>query len=104
MISVTEKAHKELEAYFDGKERTPIRVYAASGGCSGPRLALALDEPTDEDERVEADGFTFCISKELSSSVGAVTIDLSYMGFVVTSENPLPGGGGCGGCSGCCGA
>ncbi len=105
MISVTEEARKELEAYFEGKDKTPIRVYAASGGCSGPRLALALDEPNEDDERVEQDGFTFCINRELSVSVGAVTIDLTYAGFSVESEIPLPGAGkGCGGCSGsCCG-
>jgi len=32
MISVTEDARKELEAYFEGKDKTPVRVYAASGG------------------------------------------------------------------------
>lgn len=32
MITVTEKAQKELEAYFSGKEKTPIRIYLAAGG------------------------------------------------------------------------
>ena len=53
MISLTEEARKELEAYFEGKEKTPIRVYLAPGGCSGPRLALALDEPGEDDETSE---------------------------------------------------
>ena len=30
MISLTEEARKELEAYFEGKEKTPIRVYSIS--------------------------------------------------------------------------
>ncbi len=32
MITVTEEARKELEAYFADKEKTPIRIYLAAGG------------------------------------------------------------------------
>ena len=66
IISITEEARKELEAYFEGKEKTPIRVYLAPGGCSGPRLALALDEPGEDDETSEDNGLTLCINKELA--------------------------------------
>ena len=102
MISLTEEARKELEAYFEGKEKTPIRVYLAPGGCSGPRLALALDEPGEDDETSENNGLTLCINKELAEKVGAVTVGMTHMGFVVESEIPLPSGGN-GGCSSCCG-
>ena len=93
MITLSENARKELEAYFADKERQTIRVYLAPGGCSGPRLVLALDEPGDEDARFEQDGFAFCINKEL-------------LGFTVTPEVPLPSSGGssCGGCCGSCGS
>ena len=101
MISLTEEARKELEAYFEGKEKTPIRVYLAPGGCSGPRLALALDEPGEDDETSEDNGLTLCINKELAEKVGAVTVGMTHMGFVVESEIPLPSGGN-GGCSSCC--
>ncbi len=104
MITVTEEARKELEAYFEGKEKSPIRVYLAPGGCSGPRLALALDEPGDDDEKTEDNGLTFCINKELAEKVGAVSISLTHMGFVVEPEIPLPSAGGNGGCSSCCGS
>ena len=68
-------------------------------------MALALDEPTEDDERTELDGFTFCINKELSAQVGGVTIDLNYMGFSVEPEIPLAGGkSSCGSCAGSCGA
>jgi len=86
MISLTEEARKELEAYFEGKEKTPIRVYLAPGGCSGPRLALALDEPGEDDETSEDNGLTLCINKELAEKVGAVTVGMTHMGFVVESE------------------
>ena len=77
MISLTEEARKELEAYFEGKEKTPIRVYLAPGGCSGPRLALALDEPGEDDETSEDNGLTLCINKELAEKVGAVTVGMT---------------------------
>ena len=67
MISLTEEARKELEAYFEGKEKTPIRVYLAPGGCSGPRLALALDEPGEDDETSEDNGLTLCINNTLDT-------------------------------------
>ena len=98
MITLSENARKELEAYFADKERQTIRVYLAPGGCSGPRLVLALDEPGDEDARFEQDG--------LLQQVKSVSIDLSYLGFTVTPEVPLPSSGGssCGGCCGSCGS
>jgi len=48
---------------------------------------------------LEAGGFTFLIDKELQAQTGKVKIDMTYYGFVVESENPVGGGGGCS--SGC---
>lgn len=106
MVGITPEAKKELDAYFEGKEKSPIRVYLAPGGCSGPRLALALDEPRDEDDKEEVEGFTFIMGKDLVEQVKSVNIDLSPMGFMVEPEVPLPAGsgGGCGGCCGGCGS
>lgn len=99
MLTVSESALKELDEFFKDKEKSPIRIYLAPGGCSGPRLGLALDKPGDDDESFEQGGNTFCISKELAALTGDISIDLSYMGFVIDSANPVGGGGG--GCSGC---
>ncbi len=105
MLEVSESALKELDEYFVDKEKAPIRIYLAPGGCSGPRLALALDEPGDGDEVFAQVNHTFCMNKDLLEKTGAVKIDLSYMGFSVESANPIGGGGGCAGCasSGGCG-
>lgn len=105
MIELSEDARKELEAYFEGKDRSDIRIYLAPGGCSGPRLALAIDTPTDDDNVEEVDGFKFCIAKKLSDETGNIKIDLTDMGFDVVPEKdlPIPAGGGCGGCCGGCG-
>jgi len=44
----------------------------------------------------EAGGFTFLVDKELQAQTGKIKIDMTYYGFVVESENPVGGGGGCG--------
>ena len=104
MLDLSESARKELEAFFADKEKSPIRVYLAPGGCGGPHLALALDAAGDEDQSEEQGGFTFCINKDLLAQVEGVSIDLTYAGFTVEPKNPLPNtGGGCSGCSGGCG-
>lgn len=99
MLELTESARKELESYFADKEKSAIRIYMAPGGCCGPRLALALDPATEEDQSEEQAGFTFCINKLLLAQVQGVKIDVSQMGFSVEPTLPLPeSGGGCGGC------
>lgn len=101
VLTLTDSARKELDAFFEGKEKAPIRIYMA-GGCSGPRLALALDEPGAEDKTEEQAGHTFCINAELLEQVQGVTVDLNHMGFVVEPATPLPvTGGGCSSCAGC---
>lgn len=44
MLTLTDAAQKELEGFFADREKATVRIYLAPGGCSGPRLALALDE------------------------------------------------------------
>lgn len=107
MITVTDAAKKELDAYFQDNRPSSIRVFLAPGGCSGPRLALALDDAKDSDETAEEQGYTFCMDKQLGAQVGEVTVNFSFMGFSVESEIPLAGAGGCSSCAtagGCGGA
>lgn len=103
MLALTESAKKEFDAYFEGKDKTSIRIYLAQGGCSGPRLGLALDEPTNDDKTFDQGGYTFCINSALMDEAKSVSIDCSPMGFTVTSEVPFgASSGGCSGCSGGC--
>lgn len=103
MFTVSDAASKELDAYFDGKDKSPIRVYLAPGGCSGPRLSLALDEPNEADTVFDEKSYTFCINSELYATAESISIDMTQMGFTVESGVPFGGSGGCGGCSGGCG-
>lgn len=104
MLNVSESARTELEAFFADKPKSDVRIYLAPGGCSGPRLGLALDDSNDDDTVMEQGGFTFCVNKSLWDTIGGVTIDLSPMGFTLDPVNPLPGGGasGCSSCGGSC--
>lgn len=105
MFEISPDAKRELDGYFEGKDKEPIRIFLAPGGCSGAALRLALDKPGDDDAVQELDGYTFCINKELLDQIGGGKIDVTPMGFVITPEKPLPesAGGGCGGCCGGCG-
>ena len=62
---------------------------------------MALDEPNDNDETFSVNGFTFVMEKDLKKSAGRIAIDISYMGFVVSSENSVGAGSGKGSCSSC---
>ncbi len=104
MINITENAQKELDKFFETHTEAvkSIRIYLAPGGCCGPSLNMALDSSTPEDMIEEVAGITYCISPDLSAMTGEISLDVSYMGFTLTPEIPLPGGA-CGstGCSGC---
>lgn len=106
MIELTDAAKKELETYFEGKDKSTIRIFLAPGGCAGPRLILVLDEANESDSTVESSGFTFCINKDLLDKIKGAKIDLTPNGFSVQPEVPLPetGASACGGCCGGCGS
>lgn len=104
MLTVTENARKELDAFFSGKPKSAIRIYLAPGGCSGPRLGLALDDANADDEVMENGGYTFCVPKQLWQDIEGVTIDVTATGFTVQPTRPLPGSGSascCGSCGSC---
>ncbi|MCG8530111.1 MAG: IscA/HesB family protein [Desulfovibrionales bacterium] len=102
MLTVTDDARKALDGHFDGKDIATIRIYLAPGGCSGPLLALALDDANEDDATLTAEPYTFCINKELLDKTGALTVDMLCEGFVIKSEQSL-GGGGCASCGCSCG-
>jgi len=64
-------------------------------------LSLALDEPRENDETYEVQGYNFIVEKALGEQTGTIRIDMTSYGFTVDSENPMSSGGG--GCGGSCG-
>jgi hypothetical protein len=50
---------------------------------------------------LDVSGYTFVIEKDLLEKASPLKVDMTYMGFSVTSSLELGGGGGCGSsCSG----
>jgi len=100
MITISDEAKRNIDAYFQDKEKSSIRIYLNQGGCSGPFLGLALDEATDADSSVELAGFDFVVEKNLLADASPIHIDMGPMGFRLTSSLVLPQGGCGGGCGG----
>ena len=57
---------------------------------------MALDEPTDADEVLRVQGYTFVVERELMNKAQPFTVDMSYLGFHVSSAMPLSNRGSCG--------
>ncbi len=104
MLEVTTTAKEKLDEYFADKPRQSIRIYLAPGGCSGPKLALALDDRKEDDDLLESEGYQFVIQKELLVQAAPLSVTANCCGFSVASSLKLGGGCGDGGCcsSGSC--
>lgn len=104
-FNVTELAIDKLKEYMEQNNiDSALRVALMQGGCAGPSLGLALDEPKDNDKTFEFNDLNFLIEESLLNSTGGVKVDYidagQRSGFSITSTNPM-GGGGCssGSCS-----
>jgi iron-sulfur cluster assembly protein len=109
-FNVTDLAVSKLKEYMaQNNIDSALRVALMQGGCSGPSLGLALDEPKDNDKIFENNSLKFLIEKGLLETCGSVKVEYldagPRSGFGITSAKPLGGGGGCGGScsSGTCG-
>jgi iron-sulfur cluster assembly protein len=105
MFEVTETATEKVREFFKSRDGiSPLRVFIAGSGCSGPQLGMALDEPGENDEIIEADGFTFLIEKPLLEEAKPIKVDYVVSpqgeGFIISSGMKKPSGCG-GGCCGC---
>lgn len=115
MLEVTESALANVKDYMNQQKiDSAIRVSLISGGCSGPSLALALDEAKDNDHLFDHGGVSFVVDKGLAETCGAIKVDFIEKkdggcgcgggGFAVTSEKSLSGSScGCSCSSGSCG-
>lgn len=107
MLEVTAQANEKLVEYMQENNITSsLRVFVTQGGCSGPALALALDEEKQGDEVFQKADLVFLVEKTLLEQCGSISVDYldadSRSGFSVQSANALAGGGGCS--AGSCGS
>ncbi len=114
MLAVSDLAVAKVKEYLNQNNiASAVRVAIMSGGCSGPALALALDEKKDLDQVFEFDGVRFVVDNNVTATCGAIRVDYleepsgcgcsgsGGSGFSVSAERPLPT---MGGCSGSCGS
>ncbi len=64
---------------------------------------MALDEPRDNDDVHEFNGFKFLIDKELGEKAQPIKVDFSGFGFKIDCAMVFePAGDGCSGCGTTC--
>ena len=100
MVEVTQEATKQIQEYFQGKEVAPIRIFLNAGGWGGPSLAMALDEPKDDDKVFDVNGFQFIMQKDFYEKAQPVKVDFLGYGFKIDSNIEFSAGdSACGSCS-----
>jgi iron-sulfur cluster assembly accessory protein len=98
MLTVTDVAQNEVAEYFKTHEKNNIRIFLMDGGCSGPQMAMAIDEKKDTDKVFEISGVSYIIEEALLEKVMPIAIDFSGSGFKINANLPESTGG-CSGCS-----
>lgn len=106
MFEVSEKAGEVIKGFLAGREGPQsVRITLNEGGCGGPSLGMALDEPAKSDETFTEKGITFLVDKNLFDQVKPISIDFieTDMGAGFSVQSSLKNkGGACG--NGCCGS
>ena len=91
MFQVTEKASEMIQnALKDKEDSSYIRLFLSQGGWAGPSLAMALDEPKDDDEVFEDNGISYLIEKNLFEQAKPISVDFTDTvmgsGFFISSN------------------
>ena len=81
MLEITKSATDKITELLKDREVAPIRIFLNSGGCGGPGVAMALDEPKDTDNVFDIDGFQFIVDKEFMKDAEPIKVDFSEFGF-----------------------
>ena len=100
MITVTESAQEQVNAYFKENSREPrsIRIFINSG-CGGEQLSMALDKERPNDSSFTFAKVEYIIETNLLEKIKPVTVDFTGTGFKITAGVEL--GSGCSSCSSC---
>ena len=105
MFEVTDLAAEKIKDFFKTRDAvSPMRIFIAGMGCSGPQLGISLDEKNDADEVFEQGGYTFLVEKALLDEAKPIKLDYIVTpqgeGFYISSALAKASdcGGGCSGC------
>ncbi|MGI8534214.1 MAG: iron-sulfur cluster insertion protein ErpA [Candidatus Limnocylindrales bacterium] len=100
LVVLSEAAASKLQE-LTAAEANPaigLRVYVYSGGCSGFRYGMMLeDQPTAEDVTIETNGIKVYVDQNSTQYLGGAEIDyldtLMGAGFTVNNPNAVSGCG-----------
>jgi iron-sulfur cluster assembly protein len=100
LVTLTDAAAAKLTELTKDEKDTAVglRVYVYSGGCSGYRYGMMLeDQPTAEDVRVESQGINVYVDPQSTRLLQGSEIDyvdtLMGAGFTVNNPNAVSGCG-----------
>jgi iron-sulfur cluster assembly protein len=100
IVVLSEAAASKLQELTAGEAnaQTGLRVYVYSGGCSGFRYGMMLeDQPTPEDITVESRGIKVYVDQQSTQYLTGSEIDyldtLMGAGFTVNNPNAVSGCG-----------
>lgn len=100
LVVLSEAAAAKLQELTAGEAeaQTGLRVYVYSGGCSGFRYGMMLeDQPTPEDITVESRGIKVYVDQQSTQYLTGSEIDyldtLMGAGFTVNNPNAVSGCG-----------
>jgi len=92
VLTVTEKAARRARtvAEREGRPDTSLRVRVVAGGCDGFSYELSFDDPREEDEVIEVDGFRVLVDPRSAPIVAGSTLDFndSLVGGGLKVYNP----------------
>ena len=100
LVTLTDAAAAKLRELTKDETEPAVglRVYVYSGGCSGYRYGMMLeDQPTAEDVRVESQGISVYVDPQSTQLLTGSEIDyldtLMGAGFTVNNPNAVSGCG-----------
>lgn len=74
-VIISESAQNALIEQIKDSSKKAIRIVLQGFGWAGPRLGLALDEPSENDQVFEEGPLTFVMEKRWSEQIPSVKID-----------------------------
>lgn len=103
MLYVTPSARQSIKDYFQGKDKSPIRIFLKVGGCGMRSFGITPEAAKTSDRLFEIDGFTYVINKTILRRFGPIEVHSDRYTFLISGKGIHPPIG-CGTCLNGCGA
>ena len=86
-VTLSKDAYQAIEKYLAQNDYSAVRFYTQGSCCGESQFKLSLDNPTDDDAMIEAEGFKFVLPQDVADSLEKIHIDhYPRVGFRVRYE------------------